>query len=96
LDMYAAPKMVTYGGATVAGRAATHGIPAGCPLATEWQRLRTWPWIERLRRLPSNPYVRGWVDDLTVCVWSEAEVTLGKWSRKRLRGLWLLKLWQVM
>jgi ribonuclease HI len=46
----------------------THGLVPGCPAATFWMAMCTFPWIQGMRALASGPAVRGWVDDITAYV----------------------------
>ncbi len=68
LNMYRAPRMVKMGSTVGEWRYPTHGLVPGCPAATFWMALATYPWIRAMRSLESQRTVRGWVDDLTAYV----------------------------
>ena len=41
------------------------GLVPGCPAATDWMTLLTWPWLCKVRALNDQVKGRAWVDDLT-------------------------------
>merc|ERR1712115_728247 len=64
LRMYAAKRHVVVGDAVGEELIPTSGFLPGCPAATDWMALATWPWLLKVRAIP-RAVARGWVDDLT-------------------------------
>ena len=69
ISIYESPRHIRIDTAVGMRMAPVRGLVPGCPAATDWMTLLTWPWLCKVRSLNDRIKGRAWVDDLTA--WME-------------------------